>query len=108
MGQDKASVRERGTEAALVDARLAWAASVRHDGPASSALALELLLQRGERAMLERLHGTLRLSENRRDLAVREVEHELQREDLLLLVRKVFDHLQQRLLADPVKRADLR
>jgi len=43
--------------------------------------------------MLERLDRTLGLPEDRRDFAVRQVEHELQRKHLLLFLRQVFDQL---------------
>src|SRR6266576_7215546 len=58
--------------------------------------------------MLERLHGTFGLAEDGRRLAVREVEDELQRQHLLLLVREVLDQLEHALAADRLKRSLLR
>jgi hypothetical protein len=52
--------------------------------------------------VLERLDRALALLEDRRDLAVREVEHELQRQHLLLLGREALDHLQHALAPDRV------
>src|SRR4029453_15212356 len=54
--------------------------------------------------MLERLDGALGLVEDRRRLRVREVEDELQREDLLLLVRELPDHLEHALTTDRLER----
>src|SRR4029078_296813 len=64
----------------------------------------ELLLQRRESAMLKRLDGTLRLVEHGARLAVREVEQELQHQDLLLLEREVLDQLEHALAADRMER----
>src|SRR3954447_9551931 len=58
------------------------------------------LLERDERAVLERLDRALRLAEDRRRLLVREVEDELQRQHLLLLVRELLDQLQHALSTD--------
>src|SRR5580765_434848 len=55
---------------------------------------LDLLLQRDERAVLKRLHGAVGLAEDRRDFAVPEVEHELERQHLALLRRKLVDQLE--------------
>src|SRR4051794_1014563 len=70
--------------------------------------AAELLLERRERTMLERLDRSLGLAEDRRGLAVREVEHELQRQHLLLLPRELVDQLEHRLAPDRLERALLR
>ena len=69
---------------------------------------LDLLLQRDEGAMLERLDRPLGLAEDRRRLGVREVEDELQRQHLLLLVREIVDQLEQRLPADRFQGPGLR
>ena len=57
--------------------------------------------------MLQRLHRALRFAEDRRDLAVREAEDELERQHLLLLVGEVLDQLEQALAADRVQRLHL-
>src|SRR5262249_58461653 len=67
-----------------------------------------LLVQRDERAVLQRLDRSLGLAEDRGRLAVREAEHELQRQHLLLLAREVVDEGEHRLLPDRVERARLR
>src|SRR5215208_6924343 len=67
--------------------------------------AVELLLERRERAMLERLDRTLGLAEDRRRLAVREVEHELQRQDLLLLTRRLVQQFPPPIPPDRLERA---
>ncbi len=54
--------------------------------------------------MLERLDRALGLVEDRRDVGVREVEDELQRQHLLLLEREVLDQLEHRLAADRLHR----
>ena len=54
--------------------------------------------------MLKRFDRALRLAEDRRRLAVREVEDELQREHLLLLGREVFDQLEHALTPDRLHR----
>src|SRR4029077_18187676 len=70
-------------------------------------LLLELLLQRDERAVLERLDRSFGLLEDRGDFRVREVEDELQRQHLLLLRREVLDELQHRLAPDRLQRLEL-
>src|SRR5581483_10731245 len=70
--------------------------------------ARELLLERRERPVLERLDRALRLAEDRRHLGVREVEDELQRQHLLLLRRQLLDQLEHRLAADRLHRRELR
>src|SRR6476620_7840151 len=67
----------------------------------------DLLLQRHERPVLQRLDRALGLVEDRRDFGVRQVEHELQREDLLLLRREVLDQLEHALPADHLHRRGL-
>jgi len=64
----------------------------------------DLPLQRCQRAVLERLDRTLGLVEDRCRLGVREVEDELQRQHLLLLVRELLDQLQHALPADRLER----
>src|SRR5436309_7807475 len=64
----------------------------------------DLPLQRGQRAVLKRLDRALGLVEDRRRLGVREVEDELQRQHLLLLVRELLDQLQHALTADRLER----
>src|SRR5579884_2233832 len=71
-------------------------------------LALDLPLQRGERAVLQRLDRALGLVEDRRDLGVRQVEDELQRQHLLLLGGELLDQLQHRLPPDRLHRGELR
>ena len=68
----------------------------------------DLLLQRDERAVLQRLDGALRLVEDRRRLGVREVEDELERQHLLLLLRERVDQLEHRLAPDRLERLVLR
>ena len=54
--------------------------------------------------MLERLHCAFGLVEDRRRLGVREVEDELQRQHLLLLLREGIDQPEHRLAADRLER----
>src|SRR5262249_54904490 len=68
---------------------------------------LELLLQRDERAVLERLDRSFGLAEDRPRLGVCEVEDELQREHLLLLRGEILDELEHRLAPDRLERAGL-
>src|SRR6059058_3421056 len=65
---------------------------------------VELPLQGGQRPVLERFDRALGLVEDRRGLRVREVEDELQRQHLLLLVRELLDQLQHALPADRLER----
>src|SRR5215208_2354097 len=60
----------------------------------------DLLLQRRQSPVLQRLHGALRLVQDRRRLAVGEVEDELQGQHLLLLVREALDQLEHALPPD--------
>src|SRR5919201_2307870 len=57
--------------------------------------------------MLQRLDRALGLVEDLRDVCVREVEHELQRQHLLLLGRQLLDHLHHRLAPDRLHRREL-
>src|SRR5262245_21547841 len=68
----------------------------------------ELSLERLERAALERLHGPFGLAEDPRRLRVAEAEHELQREHLALLGRKLLDQPEHPELCDLVERLLLR
>src|SRR5581483_1523827 len=70
--------------------------------------ASELLLQRDECPVLQRLHRALGLAEDGRGLGVREVEDELQRQHLLLVEREVLDQLEHRPAPDCLERASLR
>src|SRR5262249_37087824 len=67
----------------------------------------DLLLQRDERAVLQGLDRALRLPEDRRYFAVRQVEHELQRKHLLLLLGQVLDQLEHALPPDRLERGEL-
>src|SRR5204862_6970611 len=67
-------------------------------------LLLELPLQRSEGAVLKRLDRAFGLVEDRRRLRTREIEDELQREDLLLLVRELPDHFEHALAPDRLER----
>jgi len=80
----RVGVGQRVEERGLARAGQADDADVeRHTGPS---LVRDVLLERGERAVLERLDRALRLVEHGRSFQVREVEHELQDQHLLLLV----------------------
>src|SRR5579862_710495 len=68
----------------------------------------DLLLERGEGAVLQRLDRALRLPEDRGHVGIGEAEDELEREDLLLLGRQRLDHLQHRLAPDRVHGEHLR
>src|SRR5262249_1361893 len=72
-----------------------------------SVLGRELFLERDERAVLEGLDRALGLPEDRRHFAVRQVEHELQRKHLLLLLRQAFDQLEHALAPDRLERREL-
>src|SRR5438093_6348615 len=69
---------------------------------------VELLLQRGKRPMLERLDRPFGLAEDGRRLGVREVEHELQGQHLLLLARELVDQIEHRPASNRLERALLR
>src|SRR3954447_14153676 len=62
------------------------------------------LLERDERAVLERLDRALGLAEDRRRLLVRAAEDALQRQHLLLLVRELLDQLEHARPADRLPR----
>ena len=82
--------RRAGARERVEERRLAGRSAGRRcrpRAPLTSARAM-LLLQRDERPVLERLHGALGLAEDRRRLAVREVEDELQGQHLPLLGRE--------------------